>query len=211
MTDPAALQRLLVDNPSGSPTLLLAHGAGSGMDTPFLQHIARGVAAKGARVARFEFDYLRRQRETGKKRPPDREPALLACFRRAIELCHVDPSELYIGGKSMGGRMASMIADQEQVAGLICLGYPFHPPGKPDKLRTAHLEQMKTPALVLQGERDPFGTRADVGGYLLSPKIEVVFLEDGDHSLKPRKSSGKSERDNLDEAVTRIAHFLSIA
>jgi len=115
---------------------------------------------------------------------------------------------LFIGGKSMGGRIASMVADEAEIAGLVCLGYPFHPPGKPEKLRTAHLERLATPALFVQGTRDPFGTREEVAGYRLSPAIGFHWSEDGDHSLKPRKSSGRTTELSLDEAVAAIAGFL---
>ena len=94
-------------------------------------------------------------------------------------------------------------------AGLICVGYPFHPPGKPDKLRTEHLETLMTPALILQGERDPFGRREEVGGYALSKSIEVEFLPDGDHDLKPRKASGRTRAANWAEAVDRMAEFVA--
>ena len=105
---------------------------------------------------------------------------------------------LIIGGKWMGGRVASMIADEAHAAGLLCLGYPFHPVGKPTQLRTAHLGGLKTPALIVQGTRDPFGTREEVAGYKLSKAIEILWLEDGDHDLRPRKAvSGFSMADHL--------------
>lgn len=162
-------------------------------------------------MVRFELDYMRRRRETGKKGPPDREPVLLACFRRAVQLSGVPAKDLYLGGKSMGGRMASLLVDELGAKGLVCFGYPFHPPGRPEKLRTSHLEGMKTRALILQGERDAFGTREDIAGYSLAKGIEVAFLDDGDHSLKPRKASGRTEAENLDDAVARAARFLGIS
>jgi predicted alpha/beta-hydrolase family hydrolase len=116
---------------------------------------------------------------------------------------------LVIGGKSMGGRIASMVADEVGARGLVCLGYPFHPPGRPEKLRTAHLETLSTPALIVQGTRDAFGTREDVLGYRLSPAIRVAWLEDGDHSWKPRASSGRTEAQNMAEALTAIRGFLA--
>lgn len=199
---------LKITGAKGSPTVLLTHGAGAAMDTPFMEHVAKGLAKAGVRVVRFEFDYMRRRRETGKKGGPDRADKLLACFRRAVELCGADAGELFIGGKSMGGRMATMVADELAVKGAFALGYPFHPPGKPEKLRTEHLEKMKTPLLVLQGERDPFGTKEEVGGYKLSKKVRVRWLADGDHSLKPRKKSGRTEAQNLDEAVAALLAFV---
>jgi predicted alpha/beta-hydrolase family hydrolase len=117
---------------------------------------------------------------------------------------------LIIGGKSMGGRVASMIADaafaEGRIAGLLCLGYPFHPVGKPEQLRTAHLAGLQTPALIVQGMRDPFGTPEEVAGYTLSPAIEILWLEDGDHDLKPRKSiSGFTAADHLRRMAERVA------
>ena len=101
-----------------------------------------------------------------------------------------------------------MVADEAGVRGLVCLGYPFHPPGQPGKLRTKHLENLATPALFVQGTRDPFGTREDVAGYGLSPRIAMHWLEDGDHSWKPRVSSGRTEAQNLAEGIAAIAAFL---
>jgi predicted alpha/beta-hydrolase family hydrolase len=193
----------------GAPTILLTHGAGGPVDAPFFEHMARGLAKSGLHVVRFELDYMRKRRVTGIKAPPDREEKLLDCWRRAASLVADDASALYIGGKSMGGRMASLIADELGVAGLVCLGYPFHPPGKPEKLRTAHLAKLKTRALILQGERDAFGDREEVAGYKLSRRIRLRWLEDGDHSLAPRKKSGRTVEDNLDEAVSQILRFIA--
>jgi predicted alpha/beta-hydrolase family hydrolase len=196
----------LFDGPGGGPTVVLAHGAGAPMDTPFMNAMARGLAACGLRVARFEFPYMRHRRETGESKPPDREPVLLAAWRAAIEALG-GPEDLVIGGKSMGGRMASLIADEAGVRGLVCLGYPFHPQGRPDRLRVAHLADLRTPTLIVQGTRDGLGSREEVEGYTLSPRIRIVWLPDGDHSFKPRSSSGRTERQNLEEAVAAVAEF----
>ena len=197
----------LEDGPKEAPlTLLLAHGAGAPMDSPFMTEIAAQLGAKGWRVLRFEFPYMVKRREDGRKRPPDPAPKLQAAFQEAAEAS--GPGPLVLGGKSMGGRMASLLADGVGAAGLICLGYPFHPPGKPEKLRTAHLENLKTPALILQGERDPFGTAEEVPGYPISPSIDVVWVRDGNHDLKPRKASGWSHDEALAFAVGRIDTFL---
>ena len=115
---------------------------------------------------------------------------------------------LIIGGRSMGGRIASIAADHARVAGLVCLGYPFHPPGRPEKLRTEHLAELRTPTLIVQGTRDPFGKPEEVETYELSPQVRVVWLEDGDHSFKPRKSSGRTEEQNFTEAVAAIEGFV---
>jgi len=190
-----------------SPKLVLAHGAGAPMDSEFMNAIAERMGDAGVEVVRFEFDYMAKRREDGTRRPPDRMPKLVARFEDVIAEAG-PPSELVIGGKSMGGRIASMIADQAGVAGLLCLGYPFHPPGKPERLRTDHLEGLETPALIVQGTRDPFGNRTEVPGYSLSASIELAWIEDGDHSFKPRKKSGRSLAQNLDEAARAALAFI---
>lgn len=199
----------LIDGPPDSPhTLVLAHGAGGAMDTPFLNVVAQGVAASGIRVVRFEFPYMAARR-SGEKRggTPDRQPVLLQSWRDVVTDLG-GGAKVVIGGKSLGGRMASLVADELHVRGVVCLGYPFHPPGQPARLRTEHLETLATPALIVQGTRDPFGTRDDVAGYRLSPTIEIEWLEDGDHSFKPRKSSGFTERDHLARAIERTKKFV---
>jgi Alpha/beta hydrolase domain len=108
----------------------------------------------------------------------------------------------------MGGRIASLIADEVGVSGLVCLGYPFHPVSKPDKLRVEHLRASKTPTLILQGERDPFGNRVEVVKYKLSPSVKVTWVKDGDYSFKPRKSSGTTEEKNWRAAAAKIEAFL---
>lgn len=205
------MDRFLFDGPARAPlTLVLAHGAGAPMDSPFMSAVASGVGAAGFRVARFEFPYMHARRTEGRRKPPDREPVLRKAWLDAIGEAaeKKGPSSVVIGGKSMGGRIASMVADEAGVAGLVCLGYPFHPPGQPGKLRVAHLERLKTPALFLQGTRDAFGREDEVSQYSLSKKIRIVFLPDGDHSFKPRASSGRTEKQNLEEAVARVTGWL---
>ncbi|MEP6746038.1 MAG: alpha/beta family hydrolase, partial [Gemmatimonadota bacterium] len=157
--------------------------AGAPMDHSWMNEVARGMGAWGIRVVRFEFPYMAKRREGGKSGAPDRQPVLLGVWREVIE-AHGGGARVVIGGKSMGGRMASMVADEAGVRGLLCFGYPFHPPGSPEKTRVAHLEHLRTPALVIQGTRDPFGTRDDIREYVLSPSIHVEWIEKGDHSLK---------------------------
>jgi uncharacterized protein len=180
------------------------------MDSAFMDTVAKGVASAGFRIARFEFPYMRARREHGKKRPPDREPVLSESWREAIRALSGSkgPDALVIGGKSLGGRIASLVADEIGVAGLVCLGYPFHPPGQLNKLRVAHLERLRTPGLIVQGTRDPFGGRNEVSRYSLSKTLRVVFLEDGDHSFRPRVSSGRTESQNLARAVALVTAFL---
>lgn len=206
----AAGADLLFDGPTDAAlTVVLAHGAGAPMNTPFLNTVARGLAADGVRVARFEFPYMRARKETGRRGgAPDREPILRNAWKEVVEELG-GGGRLVIGGKSMGGRIASMVADEVGARGLVCLGYPFHPPGRPEKLRTKHLETLSTPALVVQGTRDPFGTPEDVAGYRLSPAIRIIWLQDGDHSWKPRASSGRTEAQNMAEALAALREFLA--
>lgn len=177
------------------------------MDTPFLNTVARGVAENGIRVVRFEFPYMAKRRSGEKRGAPDREPVLLDSWRRTAEELG-GGERLVIGGKSLGGRMASMVADDLRSRALICLGYPFHPPGRPERLRTKHLADLRTPALIVQGERDPFGNRTEVAGYKLSPAIHIEWIPDGDHSFKPRASSGQTERGNLERAIELVSSFI---
>jgi predicted alpha/beta-hydrolase family hydrolase len=184
-------------------TILLAHGAGAPMDSPSMTATAKALATAGLRVARFEFQYMAARRQ-GHRKPPPRAETVNPEYVQAIADLRAAGvgGPLVIGGKSMGGRVASMIADEMfsrgEIVGLVCLGYPFHPPGKPGQLRTRHLTGLETPALIFQGTGDEFGTRDEVSGYGLSDTIEVVWLEDGDHDLKPRKSvSGFSAADHL--------------
>ena len=200
---------ILYDGPAdAATTVLLAHGAGAPMDSAAMTAIAGALASAGLGVARFEFDYMAARRD-GQRKPPPRAERLIPQYEAAIAAVAA-PGRLVIGGKSMGGRVASLMADDlfraERVAGLLCLGYPFHPPGKPESLRTAHLAAMETPALICQGTRDPFGTREDVAHYTLSPSIELLWLEDGDHDLKPRKRlTGLSAADHLATIAATVA------
>ncbi|WP_395021945.1 alpha/beta family hydrolase [Dongia sp.] len=199
----------LFDGPdAASTTILLAHGAGAPMDSASMTATAKALAAAGFRVARFEFAYMAARR-SGERKPPPRAERVQPEYSAAIDALQAK-GKLIIGGKSMGGRVASMIADamlaEGKIAGLLCLGYPFHPPEKPDQLRTAHLAALKTPTLIVQGSRDPFGTPEEVAGYTLSKAIDLLWLEDGDHDLKPRKSiSGFSAADHLKTLADRVS------
>lgn len=182
-------------------TILLAHGSGAPMDSASMNAVAAALATEGLRVARFEFPYMAARRTEGSRRPPPKAETLNPEFRAAVDTLGAR-GKLVIGGKSMGGRVASMVADDlyadGRIAGLLCLGYPFHPPEKPTQLRTAHLMALNTPTLICQGTRDPFGTKDEVPAYGLPASIRVLWLEDGDHDLKPRKSiSGFSAADHL--------------
>jgi predicted alpha/beta-hydrolase family hydrolase len=208
LIDPAT--GFLINEPSGrqTATLVLTHGAGGAMDSQPLTFFAEYLAAKSVRVVRFEFPYMRLRRTEDRRRGPDSPDVLLQTWRDVIANLG-GGAQLVIGGKSMGGRIASMVADEMKVRGLVCLGYPFHPPGKPKQLRISHLKALKTPTLILQGERDPFGGPEEVSGYPLSKQIHIHWIPDGDHSFKPRKKSGHTETENLDEAGAQIARFIS--
>jgi uncharacterized protein len=200
----------LIDGPAKAKhSILLGHGAGAPMDSPAMNAIAKSVAEAGFRVARFEFAYMASRRTSSGRKPPPRAETLRPEYVAAIAALKARESlkgPLIIGGKSMGGRVASMIADDQHAAGLLCLGYPFHPVDKPTQLRTAHLADLKTPALIVQGTRDPFGTREEVAGYKLSKAIEILWLEDGDHDLRPRKAvSGFSMADHLKTMAEKAA------
>ncbi|SRR5579875_325656 len=202
------MTEFLYDGPrNATHTLVLAHGAGAAMDSPFMNRIAEGVGAAGVRVARFEFPYMAARRRTHKRSAPDREPILRATWMEVIEELG-GGSRLVIGGKSMGGRIASMVADEAGAMGLVCLGYPFHPPGRPQRLRVEHLRELRTPTLIVQGTRDSLGSRDEVAQYGLPARIRIAWIQDGDHSLKPTKRSGRTPEQNLAEAVARIIEFV---
>src|SRR5262245_36628691 len=206
-----AMVDFLASGPS-RPTAryVCAHGAGAGMATAFLAAMAAALAEQGIATLRFEFAYMAARRTGGARRPPPRAERLMDEYVAAARAAPRD-APLFIGGKSMGGRVASLIADrlwdEGLIAGLICLGYPFHPPTRPAELRTAPLAGLRCPALIIQGERDPFGSRAEVEGYALSPPIRLLWAPDGDHDLGPRGAPGHTRRGNLAAAAAAIAAF----
>ena len=192
--------------------ILLAHGAGAGMEHAFLAELSRLLAGPDIEVVRFNFPYMSKRALDGKRRPPDRQPVLLAHWREMVrEFAH---PRLFLAGKSMGGRMAAEISDEiyceMNAAGLLILGYPFHPPAQPDRWRGEVLKQIKTPTLLLQGERDTFGSRVELADFPFSSAVSVHWLTDGDHGFKPRKSSGLCEQDNLQQAASRIRQFVGV-
>jgi len=213
-------------NPQANHVLLFAHGAGAPMDSEFMGAMARQLAGENLQVVRFEFDYMALRRMDGKRRPPDRQPRLLGCFRSqwagfAKDLHRNNVPHLYVGGKSMGGRMASLLAAEFgagaqtletgaliPIKGWLAFGYPFHPPGKPEKLRTEHFRDNKIPGLILQGSRDPFGHRDEEIQKHCPDSITLRWLEDGNHDLVPRKSSGLSATQNWQQAATLARRFM---
>jgi uncharacterized protein len=199
----------LIDGPAdASDVVVLAHGAGGPMDSPFLNRVAAGLGEHGCRVVRFEFPYMRARRQSGRRGAPDPPGILQASWKETIAALGGGPN-LVIGGKSLGGRIASMVADEVGARALICFGYPFHPPGKPEKLRTKHLENLQTPALVVQGTRDAFGSAQEVPAYALSLRIRIQWIEAGDHSYKPPARSGRTEAANVSDAIEAAATFVS--
>jgi predicted alpha/beta-hydrolase family hydrolase len=190
--------------------VLLAHGAGAGSASPFLNTMARLLAARGLTVHRFDFGYMAARLQGGKRRPPPRADTLVGEYRAAVAAVPLG-NKLLIGGKSMGGRVASLVADElfadGRICGLVCLGYPFHPPNKPEQLRTGHLESLACPTLIVQGERDPFGGRAEVESYALSRQIAFSWAGDGDHDLGPRGGSGFTRTGNLEAAADAVRAF----
>ncbi|OIQ26009.1 alpha/beta fold hydrolase [uncultured Vibrio sp.] len=188
------------------PLFLFAHGAGADMNHAFMEQVAKGLASKGIKVVRFNFPYMIKRAEDGKKRPPDRAPKLLEAYQKVIADLATQP--VVIGGKSMGGRMASLLADEPLVAGIACLGYPFHPPGKPEKYKGEHLATLDKPCLILQGDRDTMGTKEEVSTFDLSSSIAVEYLPDGDHSFKPRIRSGHTEEQNIALTVEKLSQFI---
>lgn len=191
----------------GNKTFIFAHGAGAPMDSEWMNSVTEELVKRNINVIRFEFPYMQERRVSGKKRPPNTKEILCKTFKEAIAL--VNAKELYIGGKSMGGRIASLISDEVNPKGLICLGFPFHAPGKTPKDRINHLKQLKTPTLICQGSRDSMGNFEDVQSYELSKKIKLHWLEDGDHSFKPRKKSGLTIEQHIESVCNAILLFMN--
>ena len=198
----------LVDAPEdGSApiaSLLFAHGSSAAMDSQGLERLAGSIAANGLRVVRFEFPYMAGRRTTGRRPPPPRAEKLMPFYVATLAAAaeRFSDAPLVVGGKSLGGRVATLIADDAfangRIIGTVVVGYPFHPPGAPEKLRTGHLVDMTCPVLICQGSRDPFGGADEVADFGLSPAIEVRWFADGDHDLKPRVKSGETWRGHIE-------------
>lgn len=200
-----------------APVLVLAHGAGAPADSPFMELLATALSGQGVTTIRFEFPYMEQRRRDGKRRPPDRKPVLLDHFRKVVaETCGSFDSEsgLFIGGKSMGGRMASLLAAEsgitDVVRGAVCFGYPFHPPGKPDRWRTDHFQALQRPIKIIQGTRDPFGRKAEVDerGLDALANVNLSWLEGGDHDYRPLARQSESREDLIREAAATTAGFM---
>jgi uncharacterized protein len=207
--EPSPLPPMLITGPSRPRvTLVLAHGAGAPMDAPFLRHVAEGLAAHRVRVVRFAFPYMEKRLLTGVKRPPDRLPVLLEAFERVVQS---QKGPVAIGGKSMGGRVASHLADAIGAAAFVALGYPFCPPGRGKAPPRAfeHLETMSTKGLVVQGTRDPFGDEAWGKRSLGKITPQVKWIDDGNHDFVPGARNKRSATACWDEVVAAAATFLT--
>lgn len=202
---------------TASAHIVLAHGSMAAMDSPFLEELTTNLVEYDFAVHRFEFAYMAERRSGGKKRPPPRAEKLTAEYLGAVQQLRAigigKGAPLIIGGKSLGGRVASLIAtdcfEADSVQGLVCLGYPFHPPKQPEKLRTEHLAQFPCPTLIAHGQRDPFGTPDEIQSYQLDPRIQFHWVADGDHDFAARKRSGFTQSDNITAAAEAIAQFAS--
>lgn len=203
--------QLIFDGPSDGPLFVFAHGAGAPLTSDFMEKVATGLAKQGIRVARFNFNYMQQRIETGSRRPPERAPHLIKQFMDVIQTLN---QPMVIGGKSMGGRMATLLAAQEpaellqNVKGIACLGYPFHPQGKPEKLRTEHLPAIKQPVAIIQGSRDKLGDKEEVEGYSLPEHFQWCWLEDGDHDFKPRVKSGLTQQQHIQSSIDFLVAYI---
>jgi predicted alpha/beta-hydrolase family hydrolase len=205
---------LIYNGPIDGPLFLFAHGAGAPATSDSMEIIAKALAEQGIRVARFNFPYMQQRIDNGTRRPPERAPKLIAQYQQLI--ASID-CPIVIGGKSMGGRMASLVASElidgevSNIKGVACFGFPFHPANKPETLRTEHFSLIKQPVFIAQGERDKLGSRAEVDRYGLPDIIEWLWLEDGDHDLKPRVKSGFTHQAHLQKASELMAKFIKAA
>ncbi len=204
-----------VDNPIAQ--IIFAHGAGADMHHEFMMLVSGLLNKAHINVVRFNFPFMDKRIELGKRYPPDRMPKLIDCYKHVINnLPTSDTNEarlpLFIGGKSMGSRVAATIAADDDIAmliqGVFCIGYPFHPSKKPDKLRLEPLQNTQKSVLILQGDRDTLGSQVEIAQYEMSSLCHCIFLPDGDHSLKPRVKSGYTHQQHIETAVSAIIKFI---
>ena len=193
--------------------LILAHGAGAPADSTFMEELSAALEREGIGTIRFEFPYMQKRRQDGKKRPPDREPVLLEYFSGVIDRVRAElgsGSLILVGGKSMGGRMASILASRrDDIDGVICFGYPFHPPGKLDRWRTAHFRDLNCPMLVLQGTRDPFGKPDELEDHQQELEaIDLRWLEGGNHDFQTLKSQPQTQSELIAQAARETRIFV---
>jgi len=202
-----------VDNPIAQ--IIFAHGAGADMHHDFMVQVTRLFNQANINVLRFNFPYMDKRIALGKRYPPDRMPKLLDCYKHIINdvlINNTDKLPVFIGGKSMGSRVAATLASDDDVLnniqGVFCFGYPFHPAKKAEKLRLEPLQNTKKSVLIVQGERDTLGSEIEIMEYELSNLCQCIFLTDGDHSLKPRVKSGYTHSQHIKSAVQAIAQFI---
>jgi len=196
-----------VDN--AKALVIFAHGAGADKSHDFMETVSQGLNLQQISVLRFNFNYMDERIEKENRRPPDRMPKLLNCFENI--LAEVDKSlPIFLAGKSMGGRVAATLAGDENinVEGVMCLGYPFHPQKKPEKLRLEPLQETKKPILILQGTRDALGNEEEIASYEISDKCKCIFFSDGDHNLKPRVKSGFTHSEHINNAINDMVNFM---
>ena len=192
--------------------VILAHGSGMMMDHVFMEQISALLVGVGLQVIRFEFPYMAQRRVTGKRALPNQMPILIECYKQVVnavnEMANGDDKPLFLAGKSLGGRVATLVAGALEVRGGFVFGYPFHPVKKPEKLRTAHLQAISSSITIFQGTRDALGNIEEVKGYDLSGSVTIHWLEDGDHDLSPRKRSGFTQEQHMMTAVNHIAEII---
>lgn len=209
----------IIVNQAETPKALVifSHGAGADKSCSFMEDFTERVVKHNISVLRFNFPYMDRRINEGRKFPPDRMPKLLVSLS---ELLTQQNNELpvFLMGKSMGSRVAATFMSDDElviqqtehqwIKGVIALGYPFHPQNKPEKLRLEPVQTVRCPMLILQGDRDKLGSKEEIALYELSSAVEVSYLPDGDHDLKPRVKSGFSHDDNLQVAADKVAEFI---
>ena len=199
--------------------ILFAHGAGADMHHEFMEQVTALFNKANINVLRFNFPYMDKRIALGKRYPPDRMPTLINCYKQVInDFIAINNNNkkkklpLFIGGKSMGSRVAATIASDEKfsefIQGVFCFGYPFHPVKKTEKLRLEPLQNTRKPILIAQGERDTLGSEVEISDYEISHMCQCFFLTDGDHSLKPRIKSGYTQRQHIESAVQAIVQFI---
>jgi predicted alpha/beta-hydrolase family hydrolase len=206
-----------IDSPAGfragaTPVVVLGHGAGADMRSDFMEFFATALSERGLAVVRFNFPY----KELTGQRPPDKMDVLVETYREVVaasaKRTGSPPGPLFVGGKSMGGRVASVLCAEKYVtpSGLVFLGYPLHAPGKPTELRSAHLAKIGKPMLFCQGTRDPFGTAEELNGERKRLKLPGAMhvVEGGDHSFAVPKAMSGKQRGAMDGAADAVAAFV---